>query len=337
MPILRGEDVIMGVGLESVRGTVVAPQMWVPGRSPSGIRPIQDRVAVKETRGSKLATSSEEIIQKRAEGDFEMNVRVNSIGYFLKSLLGEVASVSKGGANAAVFDHTFTLLEDTPEHPSLSLGLHQKGIQDYQYRLAGASKIEFELTPTDLIMAKLALGAAAESEKTPAYSPDFSTAVHTGDHHFRHQDVTIKLAANVAGLGAASPLKVKSLGLSLDNGLRPDQNVTELNPGNMLVTEVKFDGKFELDYQSKDLHDVFDTNASRALQISMVRTDVTIGSSANPGIVITFPRITFNNWEPNRPIEEVVREALSFNVLQSPTEEAIEVVVTNLLTGYVAI
>lgn len=334
MPILRGEDVIMGVGLETTRGTAVVPSIWVPGRSPSGIRPIQDRVAIRETRGSKLATSGEEIIQKRAEGDFEMNVRVNSIGYFLKALLGSVSSVAKSAPNAAVFDHTFRLLEDTPEHPSLTFGLHQKNIQDYIYRLGGVSKMEFELTPTDLVMAKLALGAAGEAEKTPAYAPDFSTAIHTGDHHFRHQDVTIKLAANTAGLGAATPLKVKSLGLSLDNGLRPDQNVTELNPGNMLVTEMKFEGKFELDYQDKTLHDVFDTNGTRAMQISMVRSDIVIGTSANPAVLITLPRIQFNNWEPNRPIEEVVREALSFTVFQSPTEQAIEAVVTNLLTTY---
>ncbi len=334
MPILRGEDVIMMVGSETARGTAVVPTMSVPGRSPSGIRPIQDRVAIKETRGFKLATSAEEIIQKRAEGDFEMNVRVNSIGFFLKSLLGSLSSVAKIAPNAAVFDHTFRLLEDTPEHPSLTFGLHQKNIQDYTYRLGGVSKMEFELTPTDLIMAKLALGAAAEAEKNPAYAPDFTTAIHTGDHHFRHQDVTIKIAANVAGLGAAPALKVKSLNLTLDNGLRPDQNVTELNPGNMLVTEVKFEGKFELDYQDKVLHDLFDTNANRALQILMVRSDITIGTSANPSVLITFPRITFNNWEPSRPIEEVVREALSFTVLQSPTEQAIEIVTSNLITTY---
>lgn len=330
MSILRGEDVVIGVAPESVRGTFVNPTFWIPGRSPSGIRPIQDRVAIKETRGNKLATTGEEIVQERAEGDLEMNVRVQSIGLILKSLLGEVASVSKGGANAAVYDHTFHLLNDNPAHPSVSFGLHQPGVQDYDYRLGMVTKLELEVTPTDLVMAKMEMGAVQESAHSGSFTPSYSTA----DAHFRHHDITIKLAANVAGLGAAPALLVKNIKCSLDNGGRPEQDVSQINPNNMLAGEVKFGGSFELNHVDSTYQDLFKANTARALQISMVRSDITIGASANPGIVITFPKIQFNDWNPNRPIEEIVRQALQFNVHQPDSGEPIEIIVTNLITSY---
>lgn len=330
MPILRGEDVIIGVAKETVRGTFVNPSVWVPGRSPSGIKPVQDRVDIKETRGSKLATSSSEIVQKRAEGDLELNVRAQSIGHFFRSLLGESASVSKGGGNAAVYDHTFTLLEGTPEHPSLAFGLRQPGVTDYEYSLGIATKLEMEITPTDLVMATVGMMASRETAHAGSFSPTYSA----GDVHFRHQDVIIKLAADVAGLGAATPLLVKNIKVSLENGGRPEQDVSQLNPGNMLAGEVKFGGDFELNYVDASLHDLFEANTFRALSITMVRSDVTIGASANPGLTIVFPRITLNEWNPNRPIEEVVRQGITFQAHQHPTEEAISVVLTNLITTY---
>ena len=46
MAYLRGEDINIGVGMEnpSNRGTIVAPQVWIPGRTPTGIVPIIEKV-----------------------------------------------------------------------------------------------------------------------------------------------------------------------------------------------------------------------------------------------------------------------------------------------------
>src|SRR5690606_4360019 len=96
---------------------------------------------------------------------------------------------------------------------------------------------------------------AATEEAVSEYA---DTDPIAGDVFFRHQDASIKLAANVAGLGAAPVLKVKSIKTEIPNGARADQNVSELNPGNMLATTLEPKFSVELDYQNEDLHDAFD-------------------------------------------------------------------------------
>lgn len=334
MSVQRGEDCIVGVGQEATRGTFAEAQAWVPARTPTGLKPVLERTPVKESRGSKVASVGSETTQIRAEGDLELNVRVETIGHFLRSFFGSVVSVAKAAPNAAVVDHTFDILENSPEHPSLSLSLSQEGGQDYRYKLGLVSALELELVPDDLVKAVASLIFSAEEENPgAAYSPSFDS----DDVYFRHQDVTIKLADDVSGLAAASALLVKSLKLTLPNGGRPNQNVSELNPGNMYVGAFDMGGSFELDLQNTDLHDAFIDGEYKALQITLLRTDVTIGASANPALVFTFPRISFENWTPNRPIEDVVTEALEFMVHNDETAGyAARAVLTNLVPDYEA-
>lgn len=332
MSIQRGEDVMFGVGLEESRGTGVAPQAWIPGRTPSGIAPVIDKVNIRETRGSKFASHSSEAVMKRVEGDLEFNLRAISFGYLLKSLLGSVSSQAVVG-QSGVYDHTFSVLPNDPEHPTLTIGLNQPAGQSYRFLKAMCSMIGIEIVPNDLVKANASFIAATEEAVADYADPDPLAA----DYFFRHQDASIKLAANVAGLGAATPIKVKSLKVDVPNGARPDQNVSELNPGNVLATTLEPKFSVELDYQNEDLHDAFDDGDYFAMQLTLERADITIGASTHPKITLTFPRVSIEKWTPNRPIDDIMREAVDFIVHYSETEGyGIRPVLRNTLAEYEA-
>ena len=53
MAYILGESVNIGLGVESTRGTAVSPQAWIAGRTPTGVRPVVDKVLVAETKGSR--------------------------------------------------------------------------------------------------------------------------------------------------------------------------------------------------------------------------------------------------------------------------------------------
>lgn len=319
---------IVGIGVEATRGTPVAPQVYIPARTPSGIAPVLEKTPIKETRGTKIATNASEITQKRAEGDLEFNLRSNSIGYILKSLFGSVVSAPSG----SVHTHTFNVLEQNPQHPALTIGLHQPNVQDYTYVLAIASALKIDLTPDDLVKATASFIASLEQEKAgDPYAPTFAA----GDVYFRHQDATIKIAANVAGLSGATPIGVKSLNLEISNAARVDQNVSELNPGDVLGLVFEPKGAMELDVQNTDYHDIFADGEYKAMQISLVRSDVELGSGENPSLVITLPRVSFEGWSPNRPIDDIVRQSIDFMVHYDATAEyAIRAVLTNSVEDY---
>ena len=238
MAYLRGEDINIGVGTENpaARGTIVAPQTWIPGRTPTGIKPVIEKVEIKETRASGIDTQGSEIIQKRAEGDLEFNVRCGSFGYLLKSWLGKTTpSVVEA---AAVWSHLFEVLPQNPEHPSLSLGLSQPNSQDYQYGLALVKTLEIKTPVDDLVNATAGFLASKEEEKAgAAYAVSFGST----DYVFRHQDVVVKFAdaganwaATKLALDAAASLSLKEFSFSGDNGARVNQNIGELVPGNVL-------------------------------------------------------------------------------------------------------
>ncbi len=330
MPYLRGEDVNIGFGIESARGTPVAPGAWIPGRTPTGINVVIEKTRVRETRATKLSSQGSEIVKKAAGGNLEFNVRASSLGYLLKSLLGSVSSALKGG-ESAVYRHTFGVLANSPQHPSLTLGLSQPGIQDYEYPLALVKNLELRTPVDDLVNATIELVAQKEQEKSPAYSPAFAG----NDYYFRHQDVVIKIADDLAGLDAASAIKVKDFSVSVENNARHNQNVSELNPGDVIASDFEIEGQIDIDYQAKTYHDLFTAGTYKAFRIEMIRSDITIGTGSNPKIHLDLPKISFEGVDPNRPIDDIVMQSLKFVAHYSLTDAlGIRLIIDNEKANY---
>ena len=326
---LRGEDINIGLGVETVRGTSVAPGVFIPGKTPAGVSVDVDKTLIKETRASKVSSQGSEITRISAGGNLEFNLRVSSIGYLLKSLLGSVISAVAGG-ESTVYDHTFGILPNNPQHPSLTLALSKPGIQDYEYPLALVKTLEIRTPVNDLINATAGFIAQKENSHA-AYSPVFVS----NDYYFRHQDVTIKLANNVAGLGAAVPIKVRDFKFTIDNKARFNQNVSELNPSDVLADIFNLEGEIQLDLTDTSFHDIFTSGSYKALQLKMVRSDIIIGATSNPAINITLPKVSFESFNEKRKIDDIVEQTIKFMAHYSLSDAmAIQALVTNEKANY---
>ncbi len=332
MSYLLGENVNIGVGMESTRGTAVSPQAWIAGRTPSGIRPVVDKVMVAETKGTRITSQGSEIVQKRVEGDLEFNLKNETIGWILKALMGTVNSAVKGG-ETTVYSHEFSIALNNPQNPSLTIALSQPNFQDYKYNLVLPSSLEISTPIEDLATATVEFVGADEAtatDYTPAYSSD--------DYYFRNHDVTIKIASDVAGLAGASAIKVKEFSLSIVNNARTNQNLGELTPSDVLALMFEITGSMTLDYTNETYHDIYTTGAYRAMEISLVRSDVTIGNASNPSITITLPKVSFEDLSQDRPIDDIVTSAIEFTAhYDSDEANAITIDVVNELSDYDAV
>lgn len=327
-----GEQVQLGVGIEDVRGTGVAPQAWIPARTPAGIVSVVEKVPIKETRGSGIASQGSEIVQKRAEGDLEFNVRSATIGYFLLSLLGDVDSVYALSAGT----HTFTRQVSGPQNPALTLALAQPGVQHYEYALAVVSSLEIRTPIDDLVNATVSFvgkGEANHANYTPAFDED-------DDVIFRNHDVTIKFADNVAGLAAAPAVCINEFALTIANNSRAKQCIGNVNPTDIFSLISEISGNFVADFEDPaDYYDIFKAGTYKAMRITMERDDLpVIGTSAlRHKIEITLPRVSFDGYTPDRPIDDIVTESIDFMAHFDEDEEgAIEVVIQNAQEEYVA-
>lgn len=305
MPLLIGEAVTFGVGPETVRGTAVAPSAWIPGRVPTNIKSVVDKTLIKETRGNGSMSQASEVVRSRAEGDIQFNVRTGFIGHILKSLFGSVGSVTALGATT----HTFNLVGNLAQHPSLTLGLAQPGITDYRYPLSIVSQLEVN-TPIDDLVNATASFVSSREETVADYTPAFTGL----DNFFRNHDVTIKLAATVGGLAAATPICIKESSLSIVNNTRPNNCVGSVNPVDVISLLSEVTGSFTVDYDLATYRDMYANGTYQAMQIEFTRDDLAvIGTSALYHTVrFVFPKISLEDYAIDRPLDDLVTEQLSF-------------------------
>jgi len=328
---LRGEDINIGFGVENpaARLTKVAPQAFIPGRTPTGVDVDVTKVLMKETKGTGISTKGSEIVQRKASGSLEFNVRSESIGYLLKSLLGKSTPTV---VLASVINHKFEVLDSDPQFPTLTMALSQRGsFQDYSYKGAMVSKLEIKTPVDDLVNAKADFFAADETKES-AYS--FST--NDTDYLFRPQDITVKVAADVAGLAAGVELKLKALSLVISNNSKPQQTIGSLIPTDAIAGLIEVSGEMEIDYEDDTYHEMFKTGAYKALEITIERSDIDYDMANNhPKMVITLPKISIEKSTPQRPMDDVVRDKLGFNAHYSDDDsEAIEINLQNTVTDY---
>ena len=329
MSYLKGESVNLGIGMEdtAARGTFVTPQNFIPARTPSGINVEVVKAILKETKGSGIASQGSEIVQRKAVGNLEFNLRSESIGYILKSLLGACSSVVN---ETTAYDHTFSVLLNNPQYPSISLALHQPNLQDYAYKGALAKKLEIKTPIDDLVNAIVEFEAVDEDEHA-----SFTPAFQSDDYIFRPQDITIKLATNLAGLDAAEAINVKEFGLSIDNAGAPQHNIGSVTPADILAAILTIAGSMAIDYEGDTYHDLVKDGTYKAMRIEMQRSDVTIGATSHPTVRIDLAKVSFESNSPDRPIDDIVKDSLEFIAHYSDTDsKAIEIVVTNEVVDY---
>lgn len=329
MAYLKGEDINLGIARETVRGTPEDPSTFIPARVPAGIRQIVDKVQIRETKGTGMVSQGSAMVMKRSEGDLEFNVRNQTIGFFLLSLLGKVTTSAAGAA----YSHLFEILTGNPQYPTLTLALAQLGQQDYEYKKAICTALEIRTPVDDLVNATASFVGVGE-----ATHADYTVAFPSTDYYFRHYDVTIKIATDVAGLSGASALSVKEFNIKIANNGRVNQNVGELTPGDVLALMLEVNGSLSIDYSGETYHDIYAAEAYRAMSITLARTDIDIdsgGGTVNPTLEIVLPKVSFTNLTPDRPIDDIVTDGIDFMAHHDDTlGYGIRVTAKNNLANY---
>ncbi len=298
MPFLHGESVQVGIGKETTRGTAAAPTVWLPSRTPSGIRTVQDKTLIRETRASGSMSSGSEITSKRAEGDLEFNVRSSSIGHILLSLLGQVATTGSAGA----FIHTFTPIVNA-QHPTLTLALAQPFFQAYQYPGAQVSSLEIRTPISDLVNATASFVARNENP-VGAYT----VATASDDYYFRQHDVRIKFASTASGLDAATPIDAKDFSLRINTNAKPDMVIGSLAAKEVLAGLREIGGSLKLNYENTNYYNTFLGGGYQAMRLEMTRSDI----AGSPRLQIDLPKVSFEDVTPDRPLDGIVTQDVNF-------------------------
>lgn len=321
-----GRKKAVGFGVETTRGTAVAPTVWFKHLSLDFYRKtktIQDESAIN--RMERVNDSA--LVQAWAEGKIEGKVGDLSIGYLLANILGNKA-VAAHSTETIVFDHTFTINQtNTPPTNTIAV------VNDNTSRRHSFGTLKnLEISGSDSDWVKITADAIATQGATST-----ETVLYATENEFTGKHVTVKMAANLAGIGAALPIKAKQFKVKIDRKAAAYWGFAGLDPSDIYVSSYDLTGELVLVYDATTYEDLHFANAIQYLQISIVNTDITIGTSANPSLIISAPRARIEDWGMSDDLDKVIEQTLSFYMeLDRTSGVALQMVLTNTKTNYTA-
>ena len=320
-----GRKVSFGVAKEATRGTAeTSVDFWLPHLSLS-LLPMRTKVMNESAIGSLAEFNDSDTFESFTEGSFEGKVQSESFPLLLLSAMGGLTSASNADGSGDVYDHT-AVVSNTNSSQSLTL-FQADGVDTYAYPLSMITTLDINAELGDFIKysGSIVAGDEIDSVVTPAYT----TATE-----FKPKHMSVRLASSTAGLGAASDIAtVQSLRLTIDKTVERDNQFGQETPYDISTRAVQVNGELVLRHSTDTYKDNFMDNDHQAMRITIANTDVTIGTSANPTIVLTMPKVTFESWSKDDSLNDKINQTIGFQALLDVTTGSILTAVTTNLTA----
>lgn len=326
MSDFSGRLVSFGIGKESVRGTSVAPTYWAQ-QLEADFQNKVEKIFNESVFGVLDKNTAAEIVKEWSAGKISGKVLDKQFGIILAAAFGNApSSVAKSAPNATVYDHTFA---QNQTNTGLSFTLVRKDANsNKRYALAMLAKLEVTVVVGEFVQFTSEwLGKkGVTGSDTPAY---------TLENEFKPKYATVKLATNVAGLGAATAVPVRSIKFTVERKINPYFVAGSNEPGEIFNEEVEVTGEIVLRYTDQTYENLWANNTAQALLIDLQNTDVTIGTSANPGVKFTFPKVILADWGIDPKRADMVEQTIGFKALYDVSSTSTwSAVLTNLVTSY---
>lgn len=301
----------IGIAKEAVRGTAEASvDFYLPKVSLSiddGVEQAIDESSIGVIEDSPGAA----VVAKFAEGEIEGNIYDKSFGLILLAALGQVSTT--GPSQTTVYTHAFSVLQSA-QHPSLTLFLDDPN-QDYKYALAVLKSLEL-----DVMLGQYARYSASFRSKVGATAT--LTPSYSAENHFLPQHGSLKTATNLAGLGAASAIDVRSVKMSFEKNVEDDRKLGSLDAADILNKQFSVEGSLELVFNDNTFKTEMLADTAKAMRLRLSNTDVTIGSSLNPQLTIDLAKVKFSNFERGYANDDTVTATVDFKGFYSLSDAA---------------
>lgn len=313
----------VGIGIEASRGTAEVPGIWVKNLRVSH-NDKRDYVKDESAMGVIAEAHDDVVVKEYGMGEISGVLDATIAGYLFKNVLGTVSSDLASG-ETVVYEHTFSL-QNGNTHPSLTIET-KNPVEQFKFALAmiESLKIKCEVGKWVEFTATYRSKKGATGANTPSYSEHYK---------FYSKMVTMKLATNLAGLGAASAINIKSFEISFDQNLEDEDRLGSTEVNDINNTFLSIEGNIEATFSSDTLKDLFRDGTVQALRLYS-ENPTTIGVAEKPSVQINLAKVAFEEFEESDDLGAITQQTLKFAGLYSPTDSSIgTVVVTNLKEDY---
>lgn len=292
------------MAIETTRGTVQTPSIWVP-KTNFAVDDKAQHAVFEGSRGRLEGGDDFSVPLQWGEGDLEFEVQHNTIAKILYALFG---TISTGSFNSA-YKHTLSALQNV-QGKTLSLWLQDPyGSVTRVFPMSVINSFELSAELGELVKARvnfLARGREDWTLQTPTYA--------AAGYKFASQHVFVKVAANEAGLDAASRINVQSLTLNVERDAIRENSMGTVQPVDILVRALKVSGKLKLTYEDRTYRDYMLNGTTKSLRVALDKRDTTIGTTT-PQVQIDLAKVRFFDWQPAQELGEVATQEVAFEAL----------------------
>ena len=331
LPII-GRQVQFGIAKEATRGSAESSADFFIPWSELSIDDKDDKVLDDMAIGVVEESAGETIVKQWAEGSISGPITDKAFALILNAICGTLSSGANADGSGLVYDHTITVAQSI-QPQSLTYFLNDpsatSNAQDYVYALGMISSLEIRYEQGKFITfsATLRSKKGVQTAVTPATNVE---------NRFIDKHVVFKLATNLAGLGAASPITIRSFTLTFDRMIEDDMVLGSVAPNDFLSKGFSVSGSLEARWESEA---TFKTAAlagtAKALRIDLQNTDVTIGTGENPGLTIDLAKVVFSAPGRTYSLGDVVAQTLEFKAHYSVSDsKLLTILATNLQASY---
>lgn len=328
MPKGLGRQIQVGFAKEAVRGTAEAAATYYVPFNEASVEEKNNLLANEQALGVLEDTSEAKITAQSAEISLKGAVGDKTFPLLLLATLGAVSSAAETAPNTLVYDHTITVAQSI-QHQSLTVFLNDPlSGQDYKHALGCIDSLDLAYEQNKFVEfdAKLKAKKGATATLIPA---------NTVENLFLPQHFVFKLASTVAGLTAATALPIKSMKLKIAKSLESDDVLGSVEPVDFLSKKISIEGELEAIWQNEsDFKNAYMAGTTQAMRIDL-KSDVTIGTSANPQITIDLNKVAFSALTKPIKIGDVMRQTIQFKAMYSVTDsKMVSIKASNLVTSY---
>lgn len=298
-----GRRVQVGLGKESSRGVAVAANCTIP-KTDYNLDDKANKARSSESFGNIAGHGDQSIVTGRfSEGSIEGDINVNSFGLILLSLFG---SESVGAIYTSAYKHTLSIANNN-QHPTLSVWVEDP-IGDTLFKGMMVDTLEITVTPDEIV--KFSAGMKGRKGNDAAWTP-----APAADYKFVGRDLTLKVAADIAGLAAASALSCKEFKLTINKNADYDWVNGTLEPEDVLNKQMTIEGSIVLNYEDRTWRDYMLNGTYRAMSIKLLNTRDTIATAGSPEFYLELPVVDFSEWESQRGNDDIAGQTIQFTAL----------------------
>lgn len=310
----------VGIGKETVRGTAVTAEYWIPAIEFSNDDKIVQ--AVNESAHGKIGDADDaRIVKTSSEAELTAKLDNEAFGLILLGVLGESGGPALVSGETIVYDHVGSVGQNA-QHPTFTLSIQEPN-----------GELKYALTAID------SLEVTAELEKFVQYTVSMmgnsaiASAVGTPDYIenpnvFLPQHCSVTLYPTVQDMyddtnGIVYPFK--KLGFTVSKNVEDDQVLGNVSVADRFNKQFVIEGTLELLYSNRDLiDDYLLADTAFAMKVNMIDTSVTLGVASNPEVEFSFYKVKLSEIAREQGNNDIVSQSLSFKAFYNPADDANE-------------